>query len=238
MSVIIGLKEVDKDHHTNLFVWVTYCAQQGKPLNWDDAHTRAVLDSLKESGHGAPPAPAVASGDAPAEAPPAGTSAIGKSVAQLVKDANEEKRKTFASSQGSAHVATKYMLDLDVLDEARTIMVFGGPVQWEHSSWKMKLVNPDAYKAFHIDSATHGSWVASLRTTVQLLRDKPSLKRCGVSVDLSKFRNAPPFGELLDVRRSAVLEDLHLRRELDIRASWLHGMRDRHLPRLSFRVAA
>lgn len=191
MSVIIGLKEVDKDHHTNLFVWVTYCAQQGKPLNWDDAHTRAVLDSLKESGHGEPLAPAAASGDAPAEPPPAGTSAIGKSVAQLVKDANEEKRKTFASSQGSAHVATKYMLDLDVLDEARTIMVFGGPVQWEHSSWKMKLVNLDAYLAFHIDSATHGSWVASLRTTVQLLRDKPSLKRCGVSVDLSKFRTAP-----------------------------------------------
>ena len=43
--------------------------------------------------------------------------------AQEEKEANEEKRKTFASSQGSAHVATKYMLDLDVLDEARTIMV-------------------------------------------------------------------------------------------------------------------
>ena len=199
MSVIIGLKEVDKDHHTNLFVWVTYCAQQGKPLNWDDAHTRAVLHSLKESGHGAPPAPAAASGDAPAAAPlaEAPAVAIGKSVAQLVKDANEEKRKTFASSQGSAHVATKYMLDLDVLDEARTIMVFGGPVQWEHSSWKMKLVNPDAYLAFHIDSATHGSWVASLRTTVQLLRDKPSLKRCGVAVDLSKFRTAPPSENFL-----------------------------------------
>ena len=82
MSVIIGLKEVDKDHHTNLFVWVTYCAQQGKPLNWDDAHTRAVLDSLKESGHGEASAPASSSSDAPAEAPPAGTSAIGKSVAQ------------------------------------------------------------------------------------------------------------------------------------------------------------
>ena len=43
MSVTLGLNEADKALHTILFVWVTYCVQHQRPLNWDqNAHASHV----------------------------------------------------------------------------------------------------------------------------------------------------------------------------------------------------
>lgn len=119
------------------------------------------------------------------------------SRAEALKKARADKAAVFAASKNSAHVAAKYMMDIDLLDNARIIMSLGTPVQEEHSAAKILLTSPAEASKCHVNQATLGDWVQTLVKTVRLLSDKHCLKRCGVSLDTAAAREAkPPESEL------------------------------------------
>ena len=62
MSVIIGLSETDTDLHTVLFVWIVYCVRNSKMLNWDKAHTRAIMEAIDEGSQASILSPSLETG--------------------------------------------------------------------------------------------------------------------------------------------------------------------------------
>ena len=193
-SIILGLKEADRDWHTELFVMTVACIMNGFELDWDALHTSAIFDAMAKKALevGPLPRPAGSSADAPLVVVP-------KSVKQQIRAAVEEKQKLFGKSANTFHVATKYMMDIDLCYSCRRLSIFGAPVQEEHSKWKEENVSPDASVRFLVDCATGGAWVESLRRTIGLLKDRVALRRSGLSVDIASARATPPSESRLAV---------------------------------------
>ena len=105
----------------------------------------------------------------------------------------------FGKSANTLHVATKYMMDIDLCYSCRRLAIFGAPVQEEHSKWKEENVSPDASVRLLVDCATGGTWVESLRRTIGLLKDRVALRRSGLSVDIASARATPPSESRLAV---------------------------------------